>query len=96
MASQKPIDANRRNATRHGLTSTRAIALPEENLQEFNDLLDDLCVQFQPQSAFERSLILQLAAADWRPRRCPPAPRALTSILTKQNTHDRCPGHPRQ
>ena len=67
-----------RNAIRHGLTSTRAIALPEENLEEFNDLLESFSAQFQPQSPFERSLVLQMAVADWRMRR---AVRLETGIL---------------
>ncbi len=58
-----------RNATRHGLTSLRAIVLLEENRQEFETFLKGLCAEFQPHSPFERSLVLQLASADWRLRR---------------------------
>ena len=67
-----------RNSIRHGLASTRAIALPEENLEEFNALFESLSAQFQPQSPFECSLLQQMAVADWRMRR---AVRLETGIL---------------
>jgi hypothetical protein len=89
-ATQKQIEANRRNAQlgtgpktpegkavascnakKHGLAS-RLVVLPEENRQDFLDLLAAFRAEFQPATAFEESLACQLAAADWRLR--PPAP----------------------
>ena len=57
-----------RNAVRHGLAS-RLVVLPEENRQDFLDLLGAFRSQFQPATAFEDSLVFQLAAAEWRLRR---------------------------
>ena len=55
-----------RNPTRHGLASWRAIVLPEENNEEFQELVDSFRFQYQPQEALEQFLVFQLAAAEWR------------------------------
>ncbi|MEK7993363.1 MAG: hypothetical protein AAB403_06110, partial [Planctomycetota bacterium] len=38
------------NGATHGLASSRAIVLPEENRQEFQELLDGFRSQYQPQN----------------------------------------------
>jgi hypothetical protein len=58
-----------RNPTRHGLASSRAIVLPEENGEEFQELLNGLQADYQPEGALEQCLVFQLAAAEWRLRR---------------------------
>ena len=83
IASQKQIDANRRNAqlstgpktperkaaVKHGLSFFRTIVLREENRQEFEELLDAFRSECQPQGPPEQSLVFQLAATGWRLRR---------------------------
>ncbi|MGD0012966.1 MAG: hypothetical protein ABSD56_00870 [Bryobacteraceae bacterium] len=53
------------NARRHGLAS-RDVVLPEENKEQFEEFHQALRADFQPQTAFEDSLVFQLAAAQWR------------------------------
>jgi len=48
-----------RNATRHGLASSRTVVLPEENRQEFEELVDAFRSEYQPQGPLERFLVLQ-------------------------------------
>jgi hypothetical protein len=57
------------NPTRHGLASSRAIVLPEENREEFQELLKGFESDHQPEGALEQFLVFQLAAAEWRLRR---------------------------
>ncbi|MEK7406133.1 MAG: hypothetical protein AAB225_13585, partial [Acidobacteriota bacterium] len=66
------------NAQKHGLVS-RAIVLPEENRQEFQELLEGFRSQFQPQNPAEEFLVRQMAAADWRLRRIT---RIETGLIT--------------
>jgi len=62
--------ASSRNAVTHGLasaaTSNTDIALANEGQACFDDLLHDLENEFQPQTAFERSLIEAMAVARYR------------------------------
>ena len=58
-----------RNAHEHGLASSRTVVLPEENRQEFEELVDAFRSEYQPQGPLERFLVFELAAADWRLRR---------------------------
>src|ERR1700722_5622456 len=62
--------ASSRNAVTHGLASATAsntdIALANEGQQCLDDLLHDLENEFQPQTAFERSLIEAMAVARYR------------------------------
>ena len=97
MATQKQIEANRRNAQRstgpktpqgkatvsrnaqkHGLAS-RLVVFPEENRTRFLELLAGFRSELRPATAFEESLVFQLAAADWRLRRIV---RFETGLLT--------------
>jgi hypothetical protein len=97
MATQKQIEANRRNAQRstgpktpegkaavsrnaqkHGLAS-RLVVLPEENRTRFLELLAGFRSELRPATAFEESLVFQLAAAGWRLRRIV---RFETGLLT--------------
>jgi hypothetical protein len=62
--------ASSRNAVTHGLasapTSNTNIVLANEGQQCFDDLLHDLENEFQPQTAFEQSLIEAMAVARYR------------------------------
>lgn len=58
-----------RNASKHGLASSRALILREENKKEFQQLLDNFRSEYQPQGALQDFLVFQLAAAEWRLRR---------------------------
>jgi len=79
MALTDPIGGNRRsgpktpegktrssrNALKHGLTARDAV-LPEENEQDFLDLLRDLQDDLEPEGVVEETLVRHLAEAQWR------------------------------
>ena len=54
-----------RNSIRHGLTA-KAVVLPGESQEEFQDLLDSYIEQFQPATAVERELVQSMAVTRWR------------------------------
>ena len=59
-----------RNALTHGLAANRTV-LPGENPREFQTLLSNLVKEFRPATELQRSLVRQLADAEWRLRRIP-------------------------
>jgi hypothetical protein len=59
-----------RNALTHGLAANRAV-LPGENPQDFQVLLSNLVQEFRHATELQRSLVRQLADAEWRLRRVP-------------------------
>ena len=67
-----------RNAQKHGLASRRVV-FPEENRQDFLDLLAACRSDLRPAGAFEESLVCQLVAAEWRLRRVARLETALLS-----------------
>ena len=64
-----------RNATRHGLLSTRLI-LGDENEAEYQDLLDGLCQSLRPVGLLEVVLVEKIAVNLWRQRRLVKAEQA--------------------
>jgi hypothetical protein len=57
-----------RNATRHGLLSSR-LFLPDEKPQEFQQLFDELFSTFNPLGVMEMLLVEKMAVAIWKQRR---------------------------
>jgi hypothetical protein len=57
--------ASSMNALRHGLRA-RAVVLPDENREEFDQLLAALQDQYQPQNPAEHYLVDQAAIAQWK------------------------------
>src|ERR1700730_15890959 len=53
------------NALRHGLRA-RTVVLPGEDRQEFNQLCDDLEVEWEPQSRTEQFYVEQMAVSQWK------------------------------
>src|SRR5712691_8274498 len=53
------------NALRHGLRA-RTVVLPGENREEFNQLCDDLEVEWRPQSRTEHFYVEQMAVSQWK------------------------------
>src|SRR6202047_3790575 len=53
------------NALRHGLRA-RTVVLPGENREEFNQLCDDLEVEWHPQSRTEQFYVEQMAVSQWK------------------------------
>ena len=53
------------NALRHGLRS-RAVVLPDENREEYDQLCNDLETEWQPQSRTEQFYVEQMAVSQWK------------------------------
>jgi hypothetical protein len=53
------------NALRHGLRA-RSVVLPGEDRDEFQQLCDDLEVEWQPQSRTEQFYVEQMAVSQWK------------------------------
>jgi hypothetical protein len=53
------------NALRHGLRA-RTVVLPGENREEFNQLCNDLEVEWHPQSKTEQFYVEQMAVSQWK------------------------------
>src|SRR3981081_1450530 len=53
------------NALRHGLRA-RTVVLPGENREEFDQLCDDLEVEWHPQSRTEQFYVEQMAVSQWK------------------------------
>src|SRR5712691_3928229 len=53
------------NALRHGLRA-RTVVLPGENREEFNQLCDDLEVEWNPHSRTEQFYVEQMAVSQWK------------------------------
>ena len=53
------------NALRHGLRA-RSVVLPGEDRSEFNQLCDDLEVEWHPQSRTEQFYVEQMAVSQWK------------------------------
>src|SRR5947209_10734296 len=84
MASERRLNANRKNGSRggpntaagkqrsrlnsikHGLTSSTLVVLPEEDSQEYEELLAGFRAALQPHNAIEDALVLRLAQTHWR------------------------------
>jgi hypothetical protein len=53
------------NALRHGLRA-RTVVLPGENREEFDQLCDDLEVEWNPKSRTEQFYVEQMAVSQWK------------------------------
>ena len=53
------------NSLRHGLRA-RTVVLPGEDREEFNQLCDDLEVEWTPQSRTEQFYVEQMAVSQWK------------------------------
>ena len=53
------------NSLRHGLRA-RTVVLPGEDLHEFQQLCDDLEIEWQPQSRSEQFYLEQMAVSQWK------------------------------
>src|ERR1700675_649499 len=53
------------NSLRHGLRA-RTVVLPGEDLHEFQELCDDLEIEWQPQSRSEQFYLEQMAVSQWK------------------------------
>ncbi len=61
-----------RNAIKHGLLAREVVITAgdgEESLQEFHDLLEKLCEQYEPVGVLEDSLVQTIATCWWRKAR---------------------------
>lgn len=68
-----------RNATRHGLLSSRLL-LDDESPDEFDRLLSDLCDCLRPVGLMEATLVERIAIAIWRQRRLVQAETARLAL----------------
>jgi hypothetical protein len=59
-------ERSRVNSLKHGLTSSILVVLPDEDRNEYNELLRGFRDSFQPQDAAEDALVVRLAQAHWR------------------------------
>src|ERR1700736_1565274 len=53
------------NSLRHGLRA-RTVVMPGENREEFNQLCDNLEVEWSPQSRTEQFYVEQMAVSQWK------------------------------
>jgi hypothetical protein len=75
------------NALRHGL-SAQITVLPNENPEEFQELLDAFLAEYQPAGPTETLLVEQMAMASWRLRRMRALETGLFSIRMSQLSRD--------
>ena len=89
----------RANSTKHGLTSSTLVVLPEEHEREYEEVLRGFRDSFQPCDASEDALVTRLAQAHWRSLR---SRRIETEILNTtanvqrrraRNYVENCPEH---
>ena len=75
------------NALRHGL-SAQTTVLPNENPEEFQELLDAFLSEYQPAGPTETLLVEQMAMASWRLRRMRSLETGLFSLRMSQLSRD--------
>ncbi|WP_455367385.1 hypothetical protein [[Eubacterium] cellulosolvens] len=82
MTSESKVEANRKNALKstgpkdtsitrfnaikHGLTAEKLVIMRYENKEDYESIIDGLCIDFQPQTTVEHLLIEQIATCLWR------------------------------
>jgi hypothetical protein len=69
---------SRLNSIKHGLSTSTLVVLPEEDQQEYEEVLRGFRASFQRHDAAEDALVLRLAQAHWRSLR---SRRVETGIL---------------
>jgi hypothetical protein len=57
---------SRLNSLKHGLTSSTLVVLPEEDRQEYEEVLRGFRESLEPEGGIEDALVLRLAQAHWR------------------------------
>ena len=75
------------NALRHGLTAETAV-LPDENPDQFQELLDSFFSEYQPAGPTETVLVEQMAMAAWRLRRMRALETGLFNVRMSQLPRD--------
>ena len=75
------------NALRHGLTAQTTV-LPNENPDEFQELLDAFLAEYQPAGPTETLLVEQMAIASWRLRRMRALETGLFALRMSQLPRD--------
>ena len=75
------------NALRHGLTAETAV-LPNENPEEFQELLDAFLAEYQPVGPTETLLVEQMTMAAWRLRRMRALETGLFGLRMSQLPRD--------
>jgi hypothetical protein len=68
VTSLRQIEANRRNAVRHGLTAETVVSVLE-NPEDYKAFELSITSEFDVETAVERELVLRLASLLWRLRR---------------------------
>jgi len=74
------------NAVQHGILS-RHLILPGESQAEFNDLLQTLMAEQQPQGTLEQAVVERIAVALWRQRRMVTAESAQVQLQQADLTY---------
>ena len=62
---------SRFNALKHGLASQKIVTIPGESYDAYCELLMNIMFEYDPQTAYQRQLVEQLANDLWRRRRIP-------------------------
>jgi hypothetical protein len=63
------LEKSSQNAVKHGLTSQSALVLACESRENFDAILNDFMVTYQPENATETDLVEEMVACRWRIRR---------------------------
>jgi hypothetical protein len=75
----------KRNSARYRTRNANiaeSVALKTENVNEFRDLLNDLCAQYQPATCFERVLVESMGIAIWKQLRYRTASKVAVDLQT--------------
>src|SRR5579863_6674466 len=64
--SPETWEKSSRNSLQHGFTARKTTVLECENNDQFQKMLADYAVTYQPGSPVEKSLVDEMAAAKWR------------------------------
>jgi len=62
-------ESSSRNATKHGCRSKRALILPDETQEEYDELRNGWMAEFEPEGHQERRLVEKLILNDWLQQR---------------------------
>jgi hypothetical protein len=78
---------SRRNAVRHGLTAETVIKLIEDP-EDYHAFEMSVTADYEPNSAVERELVLQLASLLWRLRRATSIETGLFQVESQRETNE--------
>lgn len=62
-------DNSSKNSTKHGLCSSKALILPDENADEYAEVRRGWCEEYQPEGHAENTLVEEVISAEWGLRR---------------------------